>query len=155
MRGIEAAFFGMVGKPAELKTSRAGKPFASFSVGTDAGEDKDGKAVLEWVRVTMFGDLATQLAPKLDKGVRIYAEGRLTLDRWTDKDGAARVGLSLAAFKVERVGASALGRNRTRGEAGPREFRADGKSTPRERAANWQAPPTGAFDQTIGDPLDL
>ena len=145
MRGVEAAFFGMVGKSPEVKTSKAGMPFATFSVGVDAGEDKAGKAVLEWVRATMYGDLATQLAPKLDKGTRVYCEGRLSLDRWTDKDGATRVGLNLAAFKVERVGASALGRNRPPREAAP-AITAQTKPAPRDRA-DWQAPPADSFDR--------
>lgn len=161
MKGIESAFYGMVGKAAELKTSRAGKPYAAFSVGVDAGEDATGRAVMEWVRVTVFGDMATAIAPKLEKGVRVYAEGRLSLDRWTDKDGGARFGLSLAAFTVERVGAAAIGRNRQPRSvvAGPTPAAtatSTSTSTPAKpaRSAGWQAP-VGGFEPAVGDTIDL
>jgi single-strand DNA-binding protein len=112
VRGIEAALSGVAGTEPELKTSKAGKPYCSFSVGVDAGEDDEGKERLEWVRCTCFGPVAERLAATLHKGEKLYAEGGLRLDRWDAKDGQQRFGLSMACFKAEKIGSSAIGKNR-------------------------------------------
>ena len=59
----------------------------------------------------MFGQAAEDLAANLRKGDRCYVEGRLKLERWR-KDGEERVGLSVAAWKAEKLGA--IGRNKPR-----------------------------------------
>jgi single-strand DNA-binding protein len=112
MHGIEAALAGIAGSEPEVKTSKAGKPYCTFSVGVDAGEDDEGKERLEWVRCTVFGDPAERLAAMLHRGAKVYCEGSLRLDRWEAKDGQARFGLSMACFKAEKIGAGAIGKNR-------------------------------------------
>ena len=57
-----------------------------------------------WVRVAVFGALATRLYPELKKGTEVYCEGRLKLDSWTGRDGRERSGLRVAAAKVEVLG---------------------------------------------------
>lgn len=112
MKGIEAAFAGVLGKDVELRTAKSGKPWASLAIMVDCGEqDADGHSVMRWVKVAVFGETAERLAGAV-KGVRLYVEGSLSLDEWTDKEGNPRHGLSLAAWKAERVGSSAIGRNR-------------------------------------------
>ena len=115
MKGIEAAATGICGSEPELKTSRAGKSYCVFSLGTDAGQDDEGKDKLEWVRCTAFNDTAEAMAASLRKGDKVHVLGSLRLDRWT-KDGEQRFGLSMACSKVDFVGASALGKNRPRRE---------------------------------------
>jgi single-strand DNA-binding protein len=117
VRGIEGALIGIAGSEPELKMSKAGKPYCSFSVGVDAGEDDEGKERLEWVRCTCFGPVAERLAATLHKGEKVYAEGNLRLDRWEAKDGQQRFGLSMACFKAEKIGSSAIGRNKPKREA--------------------------------------
>ena len=75
MRGIEAAFWGGLGKDPEPRTSKTGKPFATLSVVVTVGTDDDGKEVSQWVRVACFGEVAEQIAAKAKKGDRIYCEG--------------------------------------------------------------------------------
>jgi single-strand DNA-binding protein len=102
MNGIRAAFTGRLGKDAEIRTTRAGKPWAAFPVVVDT--DVDSEAGTAWVRVALFGDTVEGLAPRLTKGAEIYCEGRLTLRPWTDADGKSRAGLSLAASLVQPMG---------------------------------------------------
>jgi hypothetical protein len=45
MRGIEAAFWGTLGKDPELRTSKTGNPFATLSVAVTVGQADDGKDV--------------------------------------------------------------------------------------------------------------
>jgi single-strand DNA-binding protein len=102
MNGISAAFTGRLGKDAEVRTTRDGKPWAAFSVAVDT--QKDSEAATAWVRVNLFGDRVDELAPKLLKGVEVYVEGRLSLRNWTDPEGKERSGLSLATGEVVIMG---------------------------------------------------
>jgi single-strand DNA-binding protein len=102
MNGITAAFVGRIGKDAEIRTTKTGKPWASFSVAVDT--DKDAEAGTSWVRVALFGDTVDAMAPRLVKGVEVYVEGRLSLRNWTDPEGRERSGLSLATNAVVIMG---------------------------------------------------
>ncbi len=104
---IESAFIGKVTDVAGLRTSQAGKPWLALKVAVGHGEDS-----VQWVRTACFGAVAEQLAATLQKGDKVYCEGTLKLDRWKNGEGEERSGLSCAAWKVEKVGASAIGRNR-------------------------------------------
>ncbi|MGH8538377.1 MAG: single-stranded DNA-binding protein [Gammaproteobacteria bacterium] len=102
MNGIQAAFTGRVGKDAEVRSTREGKPWASFPVAVDT--KADGEAAVAWVRVALFGDTVGALAPRLTKGAEVYCEGRLSLGTWTGKDGEARAGFNLATWDVKPMG---------------------------------------------------
>jgi single-stranded DNA-binding protein len=104
MKGIECAFQASIGQDIELKTSKSGKPYVSFSAVVEQGESS------QWLRVGCFGDTAERLAGQAQKGDRIYCEGVLTLNTWQGADGEAKTGLNVAAWKCERLGN--IGRNR-------------------------------------------
>ena len=124
MNGIEAAFVGSIGTAPELRTSKSGKPWCSFSARVGEGE------AATWVRVAVFGETA-DAATTLAKGTPVYVEGRLRLGTWQTKDGESRSGLSVVATKVELLGQ--IGRRRpttSSGNAGTRSAGAD----------DWQRP---------------
>jgi single-strand DNA-binding protein len=102
MNGITACFVGHVGKNAEIRITKTGKRWASFSVAVDT--DRDAEAATSWVRVALFGDSVDELAPRLVKGVEVYCEGRLSVRPWTDANGRERSGLSLATGLVQVMG---------------------------------------------------
>ena len=112
MNGITACFTGRIGKDAEIRTTRAGKPWAAFPVAVDT--DVDREAGTSWVRVALFGDTVDALASRLIKGAEIYCEGRLSLRPWTDADGKTRAGLSLTASLVQPMGQ--IGRRKAQGQ---------------------------------------
>ncbi len=68
----------------------------------------------DWLRVSCFGEVAERVAATFKKNDRAYIEGLIRLDHWTDKHGEQKHGLSVSAFKVEKAGASAIGRNKPR-----------------------------------------
>lgn len=139
MRGIEAAFWGVLGNAPELKTSKSGKPFAQMSVVVSVGQDEEGKDVSQWLRVTCFGETAERLAHQAKKGDRVYVEGTLTLNSWADKaTGEARSGLNVAAWKCERI--ANIGQNRERKNA----------EQPQRQPAQWQPSNRYAFNDDIG-----
>lgn len=102
MNSIHAAFTGHIGRDAEIRTARDGKPWVSFPVAVDT--KADGEAPATWVRVALFGDTVGAMAPRLTKGIGVYCEGRLSLGTWADKDGELRSGLNVAAWQVQPMG---------------------------------------------------
>lgn len=124
MRGIETAFQGTLGRDPELKTSKAGTPYAVLSVVVSVGKDEDGKDIGQWARVTCFKETAAKIAATAKKGDRVYVEGSLTLDAWTAADGEKRTGLSVVAWKCEKL--AQIGNNRPkRAASGPDDKPAD------------------------------
>jgi single-stranded DNA-binding protein len=105
MSGIEAAFFGALGRDAEAKTSTKGKSYLRFNVRVGEGEGA------QWLNVTCFDTSAIEAVDKFTKGSAIYCEGRLSLDRWTGQDGDARSRLSVMSWHSRL---SEIGRNRPR-----------------------------------------
>src|SRR5262245_22506447 len=103
--GIEACFIARVGSDVDVRTSQAGKLWASFRACVGDGKDAEAQ---QWVQIAVFGDKANSLA--IAKGDRVYVEGRLKLESWTGKDGVERQGLKVAAWKVERLGE--IGKNK-------------------------------------------
>lgn len=82
---------GRIGKDAEIRSTRDGKLWAAFPVDAKV----DGEAPATWVRVALFGDTVSTLAPRLIKGTQVYCEGRLSLGTWTGRDGEATAGSTL------------------------------------------------------------
>jgi single-stranded DNA-binding protein len=106
---IECAFFGTVGRDAEAKTSKNGKPYLRFSA-----RDGDGDQG-QWISVMYFGDDAAELGTKILKDTRVYVEGRLQLNTW-DQDGRTRAGLTVMSFHC-RI--PAIGRNKSKSKPKP------------------------------------
>jgi single-stranded DNA-binding protein len=102
---IECAFFGTVGRDAEAKTSKNGRPYLRFSA-----REGDGDAA-QWITVMYFGQDAAELAPEVQKGARVYVEGSLRLDSWEQQDGTQRTGLTVMSFHCRPA---KIGRHRQR-----------------------------------------
>jgi single-strand DNA-binding protein len=97
---IDASFIGRAGSVPELKTSQKGHPWCAFSCAVGNGSDT---TEVTWIRVTAFGSLAQQLCETVEKGTKLYCEGRLSLSTFTGRDGEQRTGLQLAAHHVTRM----------------------------------------------------
>jgi single-stranded DNA-binding protein len=68
---------------------------------------------VQWARVAVLEDLAARLVVELKKADRIYCEGTLRLESWSDKTtGEPRFGLSLAAWRVSRSSGRSVGASR-------------------------------------------
>jgi single-stranded DNA-binding protein len=70
--------------------------------------------VTQWINVICFGDTARQLTECARKGDRVYVEGSLTLATWQDGEGKPRSGLAVSAWKVEKL--FAIGMEREKGK---------------------------------------
>jgi single-stranded DNA-binding protein len=100
---IECALFGTLGRDAESKVSKSGKPYLRLNI-----RSGDGDAG-QWINAMTFDPEAIALAAKFVKGARVYLEGSLKLDAWTGADGAQRHGLSAMSWHTRLA---AIGRNR-------------------------------------------
>jgi single-stranded DNA-binding protein len=105
MTGIECALFGTLTKDADARTGKSGKPFALLNLLVGDGEAR------QFVSAIVFGDAAGNVAT-LEKGRRVYLEGRIEISEWTDREGNTKHGLKVASFHAVEV--SKIGRRRER-----------------------------------------
>jgi single-stranded DNA-binding protein len=107
---IECAFLGTLGRDAEQKTARSGKPYLRFSCRVGDG---DGA---QWISVMAFDERAIEQADKFLKGARCYVEGGVRQEQWTAQDGSVRHGLSCLSWHCRL---SEIGRNRPKRQRKP------------------------------------
>lgn len=85
---------GMVGKKPEIRTTQDGRKIASFSLATsDSWKDKntgEKKEKTEWHNISVFGGLAGIVESYVDKGSKLYVEGQLKTEKYTDKNGVEK-----------------------------------------------------------------
>jgi single-stranded DNA-binding protein len=111
MSGIEAAFFGALGRDAESKVSKNGKSYLKLNVRVGDGD------AAQWVSVMCFDEKAIAVAEQMTKGARVYVEGRLEISEWTGQDGAQRHGLSCMSWhtRLSQIGRQKPKRERDNG----------------------------------------
>ena len=84
---------GRLGKDPDIRVTQGGAKVASFTIATDEKwKDKQGnwQEHTEWTKCTFFGPLADIVEKYVSKGKRVYVEGSIRTDKWTDKDGQDR-----------------------------------------------------------------
>ena len=84
---------GNLGQDPEVKKLDSGSQLTKFNLATtDSYKDKNGEwqKQTEWHRIVLWRDLAERAGQQLVKGSKIYLEGKLTYDKWEDKDGNKR-----------------------------------------------------------------
>ena len=95
MAGINRVILiGNLGSKPEIKYSSNGNPLANLSVATsESWTDKNSgekQQRTEWHRVVVFGDFAVSAEKSLDKGTKVYLQGKLTTRKWQDNNGQNR-----------------------------------------------------------------
>jgi single-strand DNA-binding protein len=95
MSGINKVILvGNIGAKPEVKYSSNGSAIANLSVATsETWNDKNSgekQEKTEWHRVSLYGKLAEIAGQYLDKGSKVYVEGKLQTRKWQDKDGQDR-----------------------------------------------------------------
>src|SRR2546423_7808155 len=101
---------GNLGRDPELRYTPQGTAVCNFSVDTNerrrdkAGEQQD---ITTWFRVNAWGRQAENVSKYLAKGRRVYVEGRLHVEEWTDRDGKQRYTLEVNASDVQFLDSAA------------------------------------------------
>ena len=85
---------GRLGKDPETRYTGAGQPVCHFSLATDETyKDRTGQRQkrTEWHRIVIFSEGLGHIAEKyLEKGSKVYLEGKLCTRKWQDQSGADR-----------------------------------------------------------------
>jgi single-strand DNA-binding protein len=83
-----------------------------------------------WVNATIFDQAAIDNAAKLVKGARVYLEGRISINEWTDRDGKQRHGLSVLSWhcRLSHIGRNKPDRNKKERDFGSAPAVAGGAS---------------------------
>ena len=92
MSGINKVILvGNIGAKPEVKYSSNGSAIANLSVATsETWNDKNSgekQEKTEWHRVSLYGKLAEIAGQYLDKGSKVYVEGKLQTRKWQDQSG--------------------------------------------------------------------
>jgi len=98
---------GNLGGDPEMRYTPDGQPVTSFNIAsnrsykTASGERREET---EWFRATAWGKLAEVCNQYLEKGQKVYLEGRLKTKSWEDKSGATRFSNEIVVSSVEFLG---------------------------------------------------
>ena len=119
MSGInKIILLGNVGKDPDIRTLEGGVMVASFPLATNENfRDKASgelKTQTEWHNIVMWRNVAQSLEKsKLQKGDRVYLEGKIKTRKWTDRDSQERI-----AFEIVADTFTVINRKRVATEAG-------------------------------------
>lgn len=94
---------GNLGAEPEVRSTPGGTRVANLRVATnEQWTDKSGQKQehTEWHRVVLYGALADIAEKYMRKGGRIFVEGSLRTDKWTDRDGNDRYTTEVRAQNV-------------------------------------------------------
>ena len=81
--------FELIGKVnfIDMKALEKGGFIVKALLGVYLGKDKDGNSVYDSFEVTTFNDTAESFGNNVKKGDYVYVAGRMTINKYTNKDG--------------------------------------------------------------------
>jgi len=94
---------GNVGTDPELRYTPNGNAVTTFRLAVTRrfnGQDGERQDDTEWFTAVAWNLLAEQCSQWLNKGRRVFIEGRLKSNTWTGADGVARFGNEVIASRV-------------------------------------------------------
>lgn len=71
----------------DIRATEKGNFIAKVLLGIYLGRDKDGNGLYDSVEVTLFGDTAEKFGNSVQKKDSVYLEGRITVNKYKNKDG--------------------------------------------------------------------
>lgn len=98
---------GNLGRDPETRFMPNGNAVCNFSIAiSEKYKDKtsnEWKEVTEWVNIVMFGKLAEIAGEYLRKGSKVYVEGKLKTEKYTDKSGVEKFSTKVVAEKMDML----------------------------------------------------
>lgn len=94
---------GNVGREPEMRYTPNGNPVTSFSVATTRRYTVQGEQQEEtqWFQISAWNRLAENCNQYVTKGMKVFVEGRLSLEEYDTPDGQKRTSLKVTAFEVQ------------------------------------------------------
>ena len=108
-RGInKVILIGNLGADPETRAMPSGMTVANIRIATSENwKDKQSgeqKERTEWHNVAMFGRLGEIAGEYLKKGSKVYIEGSLRTNKYTDKEGIERYSTDIVASEMQMLG---------------------------------------------------
>jgi single-strand DNA-binding protein len=108
----KAILIGHLGKDPEVRYMPSGEAVANVTLATsESWKDKSGvkQEKTEWHNIVFFKRLAEIAGEYLKKGSLIYVEGRITTEKWQDKEGKDRYTTKIVANEMKMLGSKSSG----------------------------------------------
>lgn len=102
----KAIIVGNLGADPEVRQTQTGRGVATFNVATTErwkGQDGQQQEQTEWHRIVTFGRLSEICGQYLQKGSRVYIEGRLQTRQWQDQNGNNRYTTEIVAREMKML----------------------------------------------------
>lgn len=90
---------GNLTKDPVLRNTNGGKEVANFSVAVNERRGENERTT--FFDVAVFGAAAPPVAQYLHKGSRVYVEGSLAIQSWTDREGNTRLSPTVRSSSVQ------------------------------------------------------
>jgi len=122
---------GNLGSDPEMRYTPNGNPVTSFSMATNrryTTADGESREETEWFRISAWNRTAEICNQYLQRGSKVYVEGRLSSRTYAGSDGETRVSLDVSATDVRFIDSRGSGP----GQSGTSEVNAQGPATPDE-----------------------
>ena len=136
---------GRLGKDVEMRYTQAGKAVSSFSVASGRSwKNASGAAQeeTEWFNVVAWEKLGEICNQYLNKGSRVYIEGRLATRKWEGDDGVTH-------YKTEVIAADMIML-----DGKPTDAANNGNQQPAERPQAQSEPATRTPDRNVPQAVD-
>jgi single-strand DNA-binding protein len=103
---------GHLGKDPEVRYMPSGEAVANVTLATSENwKDKNGEKQekTEWHNVVFYRRLAEIVGEYVKKGSQIYVEGKITTEKWQDKEGKDRYTTKIVANEMKMLGSKSGG----------------------------------------------
>ncbi|WP_426940288.1 single-stranded DNA-binding protein [Pseudarthrobacter sp. S6] len=132
-------FTGNLGRDAELKYTKSGSPFMSFSVADSRSRKTEGgdweTLAEQWLECTIWGSLAEHYDGKLTRGSRVTVYGDFMSRKYEAKDGSAGTSLD-----VNVKGVDILPSKNSNGQQRGNQQQSGGNRQPAAKEDPWATP---------------
>jgi single-strand DNA-binding protein len=98
---------GNVTREPESRFLPDGSPVVNLAIAcNEKYKDKSGesKELTEYINIVFFGKLAEIVEKYVEKGNKIYVEGKIKTDKYTDKNGVEKYSTKVVASQMELLG---------------------------------------------------
>jgi single-strand DNA-binding protein len=102
----KAILIGNLGADPEIRYTQSGTQVATFSLATtERRKGQDGQMLenTEWHRVVAWGKLAEICGEYLNKGSKVYIEGKIQTRKWQDQSGNDRYTTEIVAREMKML----------------------------------------------------
>jgi single-strand DNA-binding protein len=160
MRGVnKVILIGNLGTKPEVRYFPSGGAVVNVNLATtDTWKDKqtgEPRERTEWHRLVFYNRLAEIVGEYLDKGSKIYVEGRLQTRKWQGQDGQDRYTTEIVVNDMQMLdsrGGGTAPYNQGQPMGAPAQGAGFGQAAAPAAGGYGQPPAPGGFDQPPGPP---